>query len=88
MLDSFTLDYSRCAGADPSLRQDILARTGSDEATSGILRSIDRFGSDATILHYEISPKTRARTTVLSNSVAWSVRAIRPSRTPAVPPEA
>ena len=84
MMDPFTLAPSRCANPDPSLREDILARTGSEEATSGILRSLARFGADSTVLHYEISPKRRGRTREIASTVAWSVRAIRPD-TPATP---
>jgi hypothetical protein len=52
-------------------------RTGSDSATSGILRSIERFGSDPSILRYEVSPRANARFGGPSSGVAWMVRAVR-----------
>jgi hypothetical protein len=67
---------SRCVSPDSSLRSDIRARTGSDAATSGILRSMERFGSDPSILRYEISPKSSTRFGGTA-AVAWTVRAVR-----------
>ena len=77
MPDPFSLTGSRCAAPDPSLRDEILAHTGSDAATSGILRSIDRFGGDPSILRYEISPKAHTRAQRAPRVVTWSVRAVR-----------
>jgi len=77
MPDPFTLSQSLCAAAGDALRQDIHSHTANDEATDGILRSISRFGSDSTILRYEISPKAQSRSHKSAKSVAWTVRAIR-----------
>jgi hypothetical protein len=74
----FSLTRSRCDQlADPSLRQEIQDHTGSDEATSGILRSLDRFAGDSSIQRYEISPKLRSYAHRATNPVAWNVRAVR-----------
>ncbi|HSH75032.1 MAG TPA: hypothetical protein VLA09_05095 [Longimicrobiales bacterium] len=78
MPQSFSLSKARCAViADPSLRREILAHTGSEAATSGILRSIDRFSDDAAILRYDITPQTGGAGARSTRAVAWSVRAVR-----------
>jgi hypothetical protein len=77
MTEPFSLTRSRCTASDPSLREEILGRTGSDAATSGILRSIERYGGDSSILRFEISPKTHDRSHRAAIAVSWSVRAVR-----------
>lgn len=78
MLEPFSLTQSRCAMADSSLREELCVRTGSQKAASGILRSIERYGADPTIVRYEISPKSHRRVhREDSAAVAWSVRAVR-----------
>lgn len=78
MPNSFSLLRSRCAViSDPGLREEILAHTGSAEATSSILRSIERFGGDASIQTYEVTPKRRIHARRAPMAVAWSVRAVR-----------
>lgn len=74
---SFSIIPSRLTADDPSLVDDIRARTGSDTATAAILRSMERFGSDPSILRYEISPKTTSRFGGMPSPLAWSVRAVR-----------
>lgn len=74
---SFFVMQSRGVSPDPSLRGDIRARTGSDAATSGILRSIERFGSDPSIIRFEVSPKESMRFGGPARAVAWTVRAVR-----------
>jgi hypothetical protein len=75
---SFSLSKSRCATiADPSLRREILDHTGSEAATSGILRSIDRFSDDPAILRYEIAPRTGGTSARSKRAVSWRVRAVR-----------
>ena len=77
MSDHFTLKKSSGARvSNPELREEIQAHTGNDEATSGILRSIDRYGDDASILRYEISRKTNSRAHRQGGAAAWSVRAV------------
>lgn len=78
MSDEFTLSRSsRAKASEPELREEILAHTGNDEATSGILRSIDRYGDDTSILRYEISRKTNSRAYRHGSAAAWSVKAVR-----------
>ena len=77
MSESFTLSRSRCVAADPSLREELRTRTGSDQAVSGILRSIDRFGGDDSIVGFEISKRSSGRPQRGAKSVAWGVRAVR-----------
>ena len=74
---SFSIVPSRLSADDPSLVDDIRARTGSDTATAAILRSVERFGSDPSILRYEISPQSTARFGGKPSPVAWTVRAVR-----------
>jgi hypothetical protein len=73
--------------ADPSLREEIQAHTASTDATSKILRSIARFGSDASILRFEMNPKPQNRTARSAETVAWTVHAVR-VRPEVVPPNA
>ena len=77
MQETFIVPRYPCASPDSALRNDIRGRTGSDAATSGILRSIERFGSDPSILRYEVSPKSSLRFGGPPNAVAWQVRAVR-----------
>lgn len=77
MPESFSLSQSRCAAADSSLQEELCVRTGSEKAASGILRSIERFGADPSIVRYEISPKSNNRTHRTSVAVTWTVRAVR-----------
>jgi len=77
MSEPFSLSQSRCTASDASLREEIRRRTGSDAATDGILRSIDRFGDDSSIVRYEISPRSHTRTHRTASAVSWTVRAVR-----------
>jgi len=73
---------SKSAGsrlADPSLRTEISRHTLSEVETSGILRSLERFGDDPSIERYEITPMERGRSQVRTKTVAWTVRAVRSS---------
>jgi hypothetical protein len=69
--------HSGSAAGDPSLRNEIHKRTGSDAETSGILRSIERFGGDPSIVRFEVSPKSSTRFGRAAPAVSWSVRAVR-----------
>ncbi len=81
MPDSFSLTQSRCSElSDPALRHEIRDRTGSDEATLAILRSIDRFGGDDSIRRFEITPTSRGYAGRGRKVVAWHVRAVRSER--------
>ncbi|MDH3207935.1 MAG: hypothetical protein OEO79_15120 [Gemmatimonadota bacterium] len=78
MSDEFTLSRTSHAHvADVELREEILSHTGNDQATQGILRSIDRYGDDASILRYEVSRKTNSRAFRHGSAAAWSVKAVR-----------
>ena len=77
MPEPFSVPQSPGVPADPAVRSEIRARTGSDAATSGILRSIERFGDDPSIVRYEVSPKASTRFGGPYSSVAWTVRAVR-----------
>lgn len=77
MLEPFSISQARCATADSSLQAELCERTGSEQAASGILRSIARFGTDPSIVRYEITPRSQGRAHRNATSVAWSVRAVR-----------
>jgi hypothetical protein len=86
--EPFSLSPSRCAKiSDPKLREEIEAHTQSSEATSKILRSIERFGIDPSILRYDMNPKKQMRTFQNKETVAWAVHAVR-NRPEVVPPQA
>lgn len=72
------LPRSRCSIlTDPTLRDEIQGRTGSDAETSSILRSIERFGHDASIRYYELTPSPSRRTYQATPRFAWTVTAVR-----------
>ena len=78
MSNAFSI--SKSAGArisDPSLRTEINRHTLSEMQTAGILRSLERFGDDASILRYDITPQESARMYAKGKIVSWSVRAVR-----------
>lgn len=77
MPETFAVTQSRVASADPALHDEILRRTGSDAQTLGILRSIERFGDDPSILRYEVTPKTSNRFGGPARTVVWTVRGVR-----------
>jgi hypothetical protein len=84
----FSLSPSRCAKiSDPTLREEIQVHTQSSDATAKILRSIERFGTDPSILRYDMNPKKQMRTFQSKETVAWAVHAVR-NRPEVVPPEA
>lgn len=77
MAQSFSLSSQRCAlTSDPTLREEIDGHTLSPDATSKILRSIDRFGRDASIQRFEMTP-TKHQARFGKNELAWTVRAVR-----------
>lgn len=78
MSESFSLSKSECSPiSDPSLRTEIFRHTGNEDETSRILRSLERFGGDASIVRYEITPRENGRFAQRVRTVAWSVRAVR-----------
>ena len=80
MSSQFSLARSRCIRLeDPSLRQEIRDYTGSDEATTNILRAINRFGDDPSIVRFDVTPKARSpRASPYDRVLGWRVRAVRP----------
>lgn len=82
MPESFSLNPERCFRiTTDALREEVEQRTGSTEATDRILSSIARFGSDPSILRFEMSPVAPGYFTRLTNTVAWTVRAVRADQT-------
>jgi hypothetical protein len=79
MDQSFSLAQHRCTVvSDPALREEIQARTENAIATTRILSAIDRFGSDPSIVRFEMTPKTHMSQRP-RDRVSWSVRAVRRS---------
>jgi hypothetical protein len=75
---TFSLARSRCSVlSDPALRDEIRTHTGSDSETSSILRSLGRFGHDATVRYYELTPTPSRRTYQPTAAFAWTVKAVR-----------
>ena len=77
MAEPFSISRSRHASADPTLLPEIRKRTGSDAATSGIMRSIERFAADPTVIRYDVSPRSSSRFGGPAGPVSWAVRAVR-----------
>jgi hypothetical protein len=67
------------------LRREIRSHTGSDAEADGILRSIERFGGDASIDSYEVTPRAPRGGFRRAATVAWSVRAIRSAHSSVTP---
>ena len=63
---------------DPRLREEINRHTSSEAETSGILRSLERFGGDESIDRYEVTPEGSRRLR-RSTQASWVVRAVRGS---------
>lgn len=75
----FSIRGSRCTlPFSPTLRETIRSRTESEEETSSILRSIERFGADDSVWTYEMTPKPPRGSRHDVRAVTWSVRAVRP----------
>jgi len=78
MTEEFSLSARQCAQAsDASLRTEITDHTGSDTETSRILRSIERFGDDASIERYDITRSRGGRYASRTQTAGWIVRAVR-----------
>lgn len=78
MIRSFTLPRASVVNADGStLLHEVAGYTESEDAAASILRSLERLGSDASILHYEMTPTTIQRAHRGASPVVWSVRAVR-----------
>ena len=78
MKQSFTIQREKVAAGDPSaLRAEIVDAIGSETEADGILRSLERMGTDPTIEFFEISPVTARRTHAGPVSNTWRVHADR-----------
>ena len=78
MSTSFSISRSRCSAlSDSTLRAEIHSHTGSDDETSSILRSLQRFGEDPSISYYEVSSTTLRGARHAAPRSAWTVRAMR-----------
>jgi hypothetical protein len=78
MSEPFTVARSRCSDlTDPGLREEILRHTGNEQEVSSILRCLERFGFDASVLHFEMIPKPSHRSHRGAHLVSWSVTAVR-----------
>lgn len=78
MPSAFYLSRARCSTLDdPSLREEIRQRTGSDSEVTSILRSLERFGTDVSIGEFLVTPAADRGYARVSRRVVWNVRAIR-----------
>lgn len=78
MPETFTISNSRLhAASDVDIRLEINGHTCNERETSSILRSIERFGDDASISRYEIEPRPARSTRKVAAGVSWTVRALR-----------
>lgn len=78
MSTSFSISRSRFFGlSDRDRHQEIQSHTGSPSETDSILRSMARFGDDATIRFYEMIPQPRRGARRSDPSSTWTVRAVR-----------
>lgn len=78
MPESFSISRATFSDSSPDvLQQEIQSRTGNESATRGILRSMERFGSDESIRFFEMIPQQRVRTRYNAPEAAWTVRAVR-----------
>jgi hypothetical protein len=75
---SFSIARSRFSALSAeALRAEVLSYTRSDAETSSILRSLERFGEDTSIVRYEVTPTSSRRTHHTGSLSAWTVRAVR-----------
>ena len=75
---SFTMTRDEVAGADlDSLRASIVSATGSPAGADSILRSLERMGTDTSILFFEMTEVRGSRRQGGEASPAWRVRADR-----------
>ncbi len=78
MPSTFSIARSRCSVlSDPTLREEISSHTGSDAETTSILRTLERFGHDASVRYFELTPKPSRRTYQPTAAFAWTVTAVR-----------
>ena len=81
MAQPFSLPSDSCLRvSDPALFGEIQTHTANRAATETILRSLGRFGSDQSILRFEMIPQAIRAAGRASPGVAWNVRAVRAER--------
>ena len=77
MPQQFSLGRSQFAAlSEGPLQEEIHRHTDNADETDRILRSIVRFGSDPSILRFDVIPTPHPRGLRFA-SVAWTVRAVR-----------
>jgi hypothetical protein len=80
MAQSFSLGpLNAPAISDPSVQEEINRHTDDADATNRILRSIGRFGSDPSIVRFDVIPLPYGRGARYT-SAGWTVRAVRLER--------
>jgi hypothetical protein len=78
VLESFSISRTAYSGSTrDALHEEIQSRTGDVSATLSIMRSMERFGSDESILHYEMVPHRSSRGRHRTAQTEWTVRAPR-----------
>lgn len=78
MKETFTISRAQFLSGDRyALRSEILRRTGSEEEVSSILRSMERLGSDRSIVGYEMTPIRPRRVVPGAPATLWNVGVVR-----------
>ena len=77
MKQSFTIQRAVVAGDPSALRAEVVEAIGSETEAAGVLRSLERMGTDESIDFFEISPVTGRRTHAGPVSNTWRVHADR-----------
>jgi hypothetical protein len=81
MKEAFTISRAQLHSSDRyALRREVLRHTGSEDEVASILRSLDRLGSDRSIVHYEMTPIQPRRVAPGAPAVLWNVRVVREAR--------
>jgi hypothetical protein len=78
MKKSFSLSRAEASTSEPAiLMAQIMRETGSEAQAESILRSIERIGTDPSIVSYDMTLETRRSRTAGVITGAWRVRAYR-----------
>jgi hypothetical protein len=73
------------ANSRPALMTQLVTATGSEAESEGILRSLDRLGTDPTILRYHLTLEARASRFGGTSTRSWRVSADRGHKPPEGP---
>ena len=77
-MKEFTLSRNDVSlGSRPTLMAQLVTATGSEAESEGILRSLDRLGTDPTILRYRLTLEARASRFGGTSTRSWRVSADR-----------